>query len=71
MSGVPVHAIRLPGFVADQTVVFGGPGETLYISHSTLGRTAFMPGVMAAVRGVSSLEQPVSVGLEAVLDLGG
>ena len=71
VSGVPVHAIRLPGFVADQTVVFGGPGETLYISHSTLGRTAFMPGVMAAVRGVSSLEQPVSVGLEAVLDLGG
>lgn len=71
VSGVLVHAIRLPGFVADQTVVLGGAGETLSISHSTLDRTAFTPGVMAAVRAVASLEQPVTVGLEAVLDLDG
>lgn len=69
VSGVPVHALRLPGIVADQTVVFGGMGETLSIRHTTTDRTAFMPGVLAAVRGVSALPEPVSVGLESVLDL--
>jgi 4-hydroxy-tetrahydrodipicolinate reductase len=69
VSGVPVHAVRLPGVVADHLVVFGGPGDRLSIHHATTDRTAFMPGVLAAIRGVSALEQPVSVGLEAVLDL--
>jgi 4-hydroxy-tetrahydrodipicolinate reductase len=69
VSGVPVHAVRLPGIVADQMVIFGGMGETLTIRHTTTDRTAFMPGVLSAVRGVAALEEPVSVGLEAVLEL--
>ena len=69
VSGVPVHAVRLPGIIADQLIIFGGSGETLSIHHSTTDRTVFMPGVLAAIRGVDALENPVSVGLEAVLDL--
>ncbi|MEA2024892.1 MAG: 4-hydroxy-tetrahydrodipicolinate reductase [Actinomycetota bacterium] len=67
VSGVPVHAVRLPGLVAHQQVLFGGTGEMLTIRHDTTDRTAFMPGVMAAVRAVGDLEDPVTVGLEGVL----
>ena len=69
IAGVPVHAVRLPGVIADQMVFFGGVGETLTIRHTTTDRSVFMPGVLAAVRGVADLAEPVSVGLEAVLDL--
>jgi 4-hydroxy-tetrahydrodipicolinate reductase len=69
VSGVPVHAVRLPGIVADQMVLFGGVGETLTIRHTTTDRSVFMPGVLAAVRGVAVLTESVSVGLESVLDL--
>ena len=69
ISGVPVHAVRLPGIVADQIIMFGSTGETLSIRHTSTDRTVFMPGVLAAVRGVSGLPASVSVGLEAVLDL--
>ncbi|MCH8128396.1 MAG: 4-hydroxy-tetrahydrodipicolinate reductase [Acidobacteria bacterium] len=68
VSGVPVHAIRLPGIVADQIVILGGTGETITIRHTTTDRTAFIPGVLAAIRGVAGLENPVTVGLEAVLE---
>jgi len=71
VSGVPIHAVRLPGIVADQIVMFGGAGETLSIRHSTADRSVFVPGVLAAIRGVASLDEAVSVGLEVVLDLGG
>ncbi len=70
VSGVPIHAIRLPGIVADQIVMFGGAGETLSIRHTTTDRSVFVPGVLAAVRNVASLDAAVTVGLEAVLDLG-
>jgi 4-hydroxy-tetrahydrodipicolinate reductase len=69
VSGVPVHSVRLPGVVADQIVVLGSGGETLSIRHTTTDRSAFMPGVLAAIRGIAALKEPVSVGLEAVLQL--
>ena len=68
-AGVPVHAVRLPGLVAHQQVLFGGVGETLTIRHDTTDRTAFMPGVLVAVRAVASLPDPVTVGLGPVLGL--
>jgi 4-hydroxy-tetrahydrodipicolinate reductase len=70
VAGVPVHAVRLPGLVAHQEVLFGGVGETLTIRHDTTDRTAFMPGVLAAVRAVEGLTDPVTVGLEKILGLG-
>ncbi len=69
VAGVPVHAVRLPGLVAHQQVLFGGTGETLTIRHDTTDRTAFMPGVLAAIRAVENLEDPVTVGLDAVLGI--
>jgi len=69
VSGVPVHAVRLPGFVAHQQVLFGGTGETLTIRHDTTDRSAFMPGVLAAVRAVGKLDEPVTVGLESILGI--
>jgi 4-hydroxy-tetrahydrodipicolinate reductase len=67
-DGVMIHSLRLPGSVAHQEVVFGGSGETLSIRHDSLDRTSFMPGVLMAVRKVSSLPG-LTVGLERLLDL--
>ena len=47
---VPIHSVRLPGFVASQMVIFGGPGQTLTIRHDSIDRKSFMPGVLAAIR---------------------
>jgi 4-hydroxy-tetrahydrodipicolinate reductase len=53
-GGVAVHSVRLPGFVADQEVIFGLPGQTLTIAHRTTSREAYVPGVLLAVRAVTS-----------------
>ncbi len=52
---VPVHSVRLPGFVASQMVIFGGLGQTLTIRHDSLDRKSFMPGVLLAVRHAPAL----------------
>jgi 4-hydroxy-tetrahydrodipicolinate reductase len=65
-QGVRVHSVRLPGLVAHQEVIFGGPGQTLTIRHDSLDRTSFMPGVVLACREVAGLDGLV-VGLEHVL----
>jgi 4-hydroxy-tetrahydrodipicolinate reductase len=49
---IPVHSVRLPGFVASEMVVFGGLGQTLTLRHDTIDRTSFMPGVLLALRKV-------------------
>ncbi|MFQ6097039.1 MAG: 4-hydroxy-tetrahydrodipicolinate reductase [Armatimonadota bacterium] len=49
-DGVRIHAVRLPGLLAHQVVIFGGLGETLTIRHDTIGRESFMPGLLLAVR---------------------
>lgn len=63
---VPIHSVRLPGLVAHQEVIFGGPGETLTIRHDSLSRESFMPGVLLAVKRVRGL-QGLVVGLENIL----
>src|SRR3989449_1859507 len=37
-GSVAVHSIRLPGFVADQEVIFGLPGQTLTLAHRATSR---------------------------------
>lgn len=51
-GNVAVHSVRLPGFVADQEVIFGLPGQTLTIIHRTTSREAYIPGVLLAIRTV-------------------
>ena len=63
----PIHSVRLPGLVAHQEVVFGGPGQTLAIRHDSVARESFMPGVLLAVRRVPTLERSPTVGLEHLL----
>jgi 4-hydroxy-tetrahydrodipicolinate reductase len=63
----PLHSVRLPGLVAHQEVIFGGPGQTLTIRHDSLDRQSFMPGVLLAVRRVQALERSPTIGLEHLL----
>lgn len=65
-GGVPIHSVRLPGLVAHQAVILGSEGQTLTIRHDTTDRASFMPGVLAAIRGVPDLPG-VSIGLDHVL----
>ena len=63
-----MHSVRLPGFVADQEVIFGLPGQTLTIAHRTTSREAYAPGVLLAIRRV--VESPVFYrGLDQLLGL--
>ena len=69
VEGIRVHSVRLRGLVAHQEVLLGGEGETLSIRHDSFDRVSFMPGVIAAVRGVS--ERPgLTLGIEAILGVG-
>ena len=63
---IPIHSIRLPGFVASQEVIFGGLGQTLKLRHDSISRDSFMPGVLIAIRKVQEITGLV-YGLENVL----
>jgi 4-hydroxy-tetrahydrodipicolinate reductase len=63
----PIHSVRLPGLVAHQEVIFGGPGQTLSIRHDSIDRQSFMPGVLLAIRKVATLERSPTIGLENLL----
>ena len=65
--GTPIHSVRLPGLVAHQEVIFGGPGQTLTIRHDTTSREAFVPGVLLALEQVRELPPGLTVGLDALL----
>jgi 4-hydroxy-tetrahydrodipicolinate reductase len=68
MGGNPaIHSVRLPGVVAHQEVLFGGPGELLTIRHDTLSREAFVPGVLLALERLPALPPGLTVGLDALL----
>jgi 4-hydroxy-tetrahydrodipicolinate reductase len=63
---IRIHSIRLPGLLAHQEVLFGGPGQVLTLRHDTLDREAFMPGVLLAIRKSLELDHLV-VGLEQLI----
>ena len=64
---VAIHSVRLPGLVAHQEVLLGGPGQLLTIRHDTLSREAFVPGVLLALERVPDLRPELTVGLDALL----
>lgn len=68
VESIPVHSVRLPGLVAHQEVILGGPGQTLTIRHDSLHRESFMPGVLLAVRKVRD-HVGLVYGLEHLLSL--
>jgi 4-hydroxy-tetrahydrodipicolinate reductase len=65
-ANVPIHSVRLPGYVAHQEVLFGGDGETLTIRHDSLSRDSFGPGIVLAVRNVRR-RSGLTIGLESLL----
>jgi 4-hydroxy-tetrahydrodipicolinate reductase len=66
--GIRVHAVRLPGLVAHEEVIFGAAGQTLTIRHDSFDRWSFMPGVLLAVRLVGD-KPGLTVGLGPLLGL--
>lgn len=62
---VQVHSVRLPGLVAHQEVIFGGPGQTLTIRHDAPSREAYVPGVLMTCKWVLK-EKRVAYDLEEV-----
>lgn len=66
-DNIPIHSVRLPGVLASQDVIFGGLGETLTISHKTIDRECFMPGILLACKKSLELNE-LMYGLEDLLD---
>ncbi len=67
VGNIRLHAIRLPGFVASQEVIFGGVGQTLKIRHDTINRDCFMPGVILACKKIGDYKKKLIYGLENIL----
>lgn len=66
LRGIPIHAVRLPGVLANLEIMFGGAGETVTLNHQTIDRQCFMPGIMLACEKVMGLQQ-LYYGLEHIL----
>ncbi|WP_396033087.1 4-hydroxy-tetrahydrodipicolinate reductase [Candidatus Cyanaurora vandensis] len=65
-DGIRIHSVRLPGLIAHQEVIFGGPGQILTLRHDTTDREAYVPGVLLAIRKVRQYKNLV-YGLEKIL----
>jgi 4-hydroxy-tetrahydrodipicolinate reductase len=68
VDGVSIHSVRLPGLLAHQEVILGGPGQTLSLRHDTISRECFMPGVIIAIKKVIG-HKGLIYGLDALLGL--
>jgi len=68
VRGIPIHALRLRGVVADQQVVLGGTGEVLTLRHETISQDAYVQGILLALRAAHGA-RGVTVGLDALLGL--
>lgn len=66
-SDIPVHAVRLPGMVAHQTVIFGASGQVVSLRHDVHDRTAYAEGVLRAIRKIHELRGRVVNDLGDVL----
>ncbi|MCP4688599.1 MAG: 4-hydroxy-tetrahydrodipicolinate reductase [Desulfobacterales bacterium] len=63
---IPIHAVRLPGLVAHQEVIFGGVGQTLTIRGDAFSRECFTPGIRLACKKAVELDE-LYYGLEHIL----
>jgi len=68
VEGVTIHSVRLPGLLAHQEVLLGGPGQTLSIRHDTISRECYIPGIILAIKEVIK-RQGLVYGLETLLGL--
>lgn len=70
VEGITIHSVRLPGILARQEVILGGPGQTLSLKHDTVSRECYMPGVMIAAKEVVK-RKGLIYGLDSLLGLQG
>lgn len=68
VGGVHIHAVRMPGRMAHHQVVLGTQGQTLTLSHDTINRECYLPGIILAVKYVVK-NRGFTLGLEKVLGL--
>ena len=66
-GGISLHSVRLPGLVAHEEVIFGGPGQGLTLRHDSYDRVSFMAGVLLAIRKIEG-RPGVTIGLDPLLD---
>ncbi len=64
---IPIHSVRLPGYVASQEVILGALGQTLHLRHDTVSRESFMSGVVLCVKRASDFSGQLVYGLERLL----
>jgi 4-hydroxy-tetrahydrodipicolinate reductase len=56
MSGIPVHSLRVPGYVLGAEAVFGAPDQRLHLRHEAgAGAGIYVDGALLAIRRVSRL----------------
>jgi 4-hydroxy-tetrahydrodipicolinate reductase len=68
MSGIPVHSVRLPGYVLGAEAVFGAPDQRLHLRHEAgAGAEIYVQGALLAIRRVSRLTGVVR-GLDRVME---
>ncbi|MFA4995229.1 MAG: 4-hydroxy-tetrahydrodipicolinate reductase [Bdellovibrionales bacterium] len=65
-NDVPIHSVRLPGFLAQQRVIFGSLGQTLTLEHNSINRESFMSGVCLAIKKIVG-QKELFYGLEELL----
>ncbi|MFY7698346.1 MAG: 4-hydroxy-tetrahydrodipicolinate reductase [Legionella sp.] len=63
---INIHSLRIPGVLAHQKIIFGGQGETLTITHNTIDRSCFMPGLILCCQKIQQLNT-LYYGLEHIL----
>lgn len=68
VDGIRVHSVRQRGLFANQEVRFGNEGEQLTLVENGFARSAYMPGILAAVRAVPGLPG-LTVGIEELLGI--
>jgi 4-hydroxy-tetrahydrodipicolinate reductase len=54
---IGIHAVRAGDIVGEHTVLYGGKGERLEITHRAHSRAAFVQGVMKAIEWISGEEK--------------
>lgn len=66
-DGFKIHSVRLPGYIAEQEVIFGQNGQILTIKHQSTNRASFMSGVKFAIEQVMQTDQFI-YGLENLIE---
>jgi len=66
IGGIKIHSVRLPGLVAHQEILFGGPGEGLTIRHDSFDRLSFVQGVALAANVIGASPRLID-GIESLI----